>query len=716
MKKPISILNTSIFAFILLYITFTGCFENTSEDSPQPPPILPSYVVSGTVSLPGTDSLTGGSLEILFYNGSYCLTYYDYWSSGNTQTYTAYLNDGTYETVFIYIYDEHNQLVYQYATNSSGLIIDGSDISGIDFIAVAAVDYTVTGNIILPDADTLTNGSYTISFSGYKHKSVSGTWASGHTQPYSIELPPGYYNTIYIQVNTASSDVRYECTIENAALLITDAGISEFDLNINTHTVSGTISLAGSHTATGAYYKIQFSDRSSGKYREIQGDWPSGNSQSYSIELEPGNYDTIIIEIFDEGSDELLYQYSPASGITVTDSDISGYDLTILNYIASGTISLPDADTLSGGSYIISFWCTSAYRTISGSWGSGHSHSYSVALSPGNYNVTIDVYDSADNRLYGYNSSTPVLTVSDSDTSGHDFTVVNYTFSGTISLPGTDSITGGIYEITFDDYYNVRTLSGPWDSGHSLSYSVDLAPGYYYITVKVYDTSYNLLYFSDDLPEFRVSNSDISGYNILLEKYVRYTVSGTMSLLGVEPLTDGYYYVYFSKESSSSYVYTSGSWVSGNTQTYSILLEPGIYDSIRVRVYDNSSSLLYEYDDWSPDLTVEDSDITNIDIIVVPYTVTGTIYLPGTETLTNHHYSISFGGTNHGSTQGTWVSGNSQTYSVGLEPGTYDYVHISISDPYDYIDPFNEIYSYTTFSYDLEVTDSNISGLDFYVE
>ena len=127
--------------------------------------------------------------------------------------------------------------------------------------------------------------------------------------------------------------------------------------------VSGSIILPEGDTLNGGSYSMFFGESSNG---DIDGTWISGGSQSYSIELEPQQYDTSILYIYNDSFD-LVYRYSTVSAdLIVSKTEITGLNFTVERLVYHSVYPGPSAcrrGTLDRGSYKISF-----YRYDETSW------------------------------------------------------------------------------------------------------------------------------------------------------------------------------------------------------------------------------------------------------------------------------------------------------------------------------------------------------------
>ena len=196
----------------------------------------------------------------------------------------------------------------------------------------------VSGSIFLPEGDTLNGGSYSMFFGESSNGDIDGTWISGGSQSYSIELEPQQYDNIDIYIYDSSYDQVYRYSTVSADLIVGKTEITGLNFSVEKlvyHSVSGTIRLPEGDTLDGGSYKISFY----GEYDETSyGDWTAGNAQPYSTNLESGDYDYVNVYVYD-ADDSLIYRYGTESaGLTVGNDDIVGIDFTVEE------IDYPDAD------------------------------------------------------------------------------------------------------------------------------------------------------------------------------------------------------------------------------------------------------------------------------------------------------------------------------------------------------------------------------------
>ncbi len=414
---------TASLSFIatLFFITaFIACDSDSSDDKKAD---TTEYTVSGTITLPGGDTLADGYYEI-YVNGEN--TGIKSWASGNAVDYSFEIRSGRYNTIDIYVFNSGEDLAYSCHTTSAGLVVAGADVTGFDFAVARAVTYTVSGTMRLPDGVTGVGGFYKIVFTGTSRGEEENVWISGNTHSYSVQLEAGTYDRVEIEVSDSDDVMRYRYSTDSLGLAV-DGDVPNVNfvlVEVEFHTVSGTITLPGSDTLAGGYYEITIEGDS---YGYDGGSWASGHTLSYSMELLAGTYNEVNIEIEDASSETVYVYRSESLGLTVT-GDRSNVNFTVAGFASStvsGTISLPGGETLTDGYYEIYFEGPSYYET-SGIWASGGTQEYSIELEPGTYSeVYVDIYDDSSwtTYLYEYHTSSAGIVVSDHDVTGVDFTV-----------------------------------------------------------------------------------------------------------------------------------------------------------------------------------------------------------------------------------------------------------------------------------------------------
>ena len=580
--------------------------------------------------------------------------------------------------------------------------------------------YAVRGTISLPGSDKLNNGNCEIfaRIGGEKKRVYSWPWYQGHDQKYIADIPAGNYDEIDIYIYDCFSDPAYAYHTTSAGLNVTGPGVTR-DFTVAkpvTRNVSGTLILPDADVVNEGKYAIEFAGSRHAHSRHA---WPSGHTLIYSVQMEEGTYDDINIEVSnDKGKDCYRYNTSSAS-LTVGSSDIANLDFNLekIPYATvSGTISLPAGDEVNNRYYSIEFEGNPSHGYTYGTWFSGNSWSYSLELEADTYNtIHVSVYEDDSNELYRYRTNSAGIVVGSSDISNVDFTlekIVVYTVSGTLHLPSGESMTDGNYRISFGGISSDGSRDDSWLTGDSQSFSVKLEPGRYNaVNITVSDDKGNKAYqYNGSSLKMVVGDSDISGFDFDLEKIIYHTVTGTIYLPGGEEITGGgYNYQLYTGDGIAS-----GAWTGTDAQPYSIELPAGTYDFIYLSVFDDDNKAWYRYRSEAEGVTVGDSDLTGVDFTVekvLYYPVSGTISLPGSTVLDEGYYTIAFSGPSYNSAYGAWTAGNNtQSFSLELEEGVYDYISIEIDNASREL-----LYLYKTRSADLKVSEPGVSGLNFTV-
>ncbi|HRZ27935.1 MAG TPA: hypothetical protein P5346_02445 [Spirochaetota bacterium] len=497
-------------------INFIGCDSDSSSNEGEKD--TEEFTVSGTLSLPGGKSLTTGGYEINVNGDSYVN---GTWSSGHTQDYSFEIIPGTYNDIEINVNNSDGNLLYRYNTISAGLVVANADIDDFNFNLTETVTHTVSGTVNLPDPDTLSDGVIEIYINGEEY--YDEPWDSGESLDYSFDILSGTYNDIDIYAYNDMSELLYTYHTSTGGLVVAGDDVDNYDFTLGeteTYTVSGNISLPAGEEITDGYCDATFAGTSRGEYSDS---WSSGDTLAYSVEVEAGTYDNILIEVSDE-NETVRYRYTNAAEGLEVSADVTGYDFNLSEvelFTVSGTITLPDEDMLTNGEFSIEIDGT-GFGYDDGTWISGHAALYSIELEAGTYDeVEIEITDESETILYVYRTNTQGLTITDDTTV--NFTVVDritYTVSGTMTLPTGVILTNGHFDIYFEGDVGrfAEIMTGSWTGGNSQQYSIELESGSYFdIGITVYDESWDIIYYYDCPEIFTLGSSDITGVDFDIE-------------------------------------------------------------------------------------------------------------------------------------------------------------------------------------------------------
>jgi len=338
-----------------------------------------------------------------------------------------------------------------------------------------------------------------------------------------IDLSPGtyYYNVIVKneEENTALYSCSHAIVTEIATTITPGSGVEA--------RATGTIIIISWHEATknsdpsGLKYKLVRSNSEITTGEDINNadiikdftsaqEFPSSNPMTTIDEgLEPGIYYYNVIVEDNEGN-TALYIFDSA-------------ELKDTTHTISGKITLPDSERLSNVYFdIVITNGKDLYASPANPWGTyQHSKDYTINNIPsGKYHLFVLIYN---NELRFKNTYSGELTVKDSDTTfGINLNIFfMYNVSGEISLPNSNTLSGGVYFIQltntmgFDYYYTL----GEWDKGNSQSYNIDVPPGQYNLAVKIFNDDILVYQYLSLTPDVVVEDSGTS-FNLQVSEYI----------------------------------------------------------------------------------------------------------------------------------------------------------------------------------------------------
>jgi hypothetical protein len=461
---------------------------------------------------------------------------------------------------------------------------------------------------------------------------------------------------------------------------------SGIDLNLQTVTVSGTVTLNGAAPVANSYcgssyplVNVSLTETTYG-YSFTASAPCTGNT--WSLSVYPGTYKVYVEGGGGSNAPETWYVANPSLALTSSQSNIA---LDLKTITASGTVTLngvaPVANSYCGSSYPLAnvnftevtygYSFTTSPPCTSNAW--------TVALYPGTYKVEIEG-GGGSNAPETWYVANPSLALTSSQ-SNIALDVKTVTASGTVTLNGVapvaNSYCGSSYPLANVNFTEVTygysfTTSPPCTSN---AWTVALYPGTYKVEVEGGGGS--------NMPEtWYVANTGLvvtTGQSNIALDLPTVTASGTVTLNGVAPVANSYcgssyplVNVSFT-ETTHGYTFTTTAPCTSNAWTLPIY--PGTY-----KVYVEGGGGSNAPETWyvaNPALALTATQ-SNIALDLETVTASGTVTLNGVAPVANSYcgssyplVNVNFTEVTYGYSFTTTAPCTSNAWTVALYPGTY---------------------------------------------
>ncbi len=186
----------------------------------------------GTISLRNNGTLQGGRYHIYLSDGSKWYAAEGDWGSGNTQQYKLTAPEGAYSWFQLDIYDANNKQVYGYFIQKTVLNLYGD----LNYNATAYKYYTISGEITLPDTQTLSDGKYYVFFTSSLRNynaayCADGKWVSGNSLQYTLQIPEGSFDELLTSVYNKDDILVYQYYVKLVNFSVS-GDIPEYNISV----------------------------------------------------------------------------------------------------------------------------------------------------------------------------------------------------------------------------------------------------------------------------------------------------------------------------------------------------------------------------------------------------------------------------------------------------------------------------------------------------
>lgn len=382
---------------------------------------------------------------------------------------------------------------FTFTPSSQGVMVNGADITGIDFVAVPPVQvFDISGNISEAGVGNLSG--VTVTLSGATTASattdVAGNYSFSGLESGSYSVTPGLADYTF-------SPASQEVTLDNANVNNIDFVASP--VPAATFSLSGQITESPGAAVSGVTLIL------------------SGDANSTTVTDAGGNY---MFNALENGSYTVTpvltgFTFDPVNrDVTIADADITAVDFTatppVVKYAISGNISDAVPASVEGVTVTLAGDATASTTTdVNGNY-------IFSELLDGSYTVTPSLTD------FTFTPTGQSVTINGADVTGIDFVaippVITFSISGTIADSSPAAAQGVVVTLGGD---SVATTTTDQDGNYSF---IGLANGNYTITPSFSDFS-----FTPASQTVTVNNADVSSIDfVAVPPVLTYSISGTI--------------------------------------------------------------------------------------------------------------------------------------------------------------------------------------------